>query len=749
MITQNTTAHIRCSAGLLAGLAALVLSTAAQADKNRWPQVLDVKEGKIVVYQPQPESLEGNVLKSRAAVSITTEKNDEPVFGAVWFESQVEIRKDDREIEIMSTRVTDARIADAKPEGEENFIRILQEEIKDTRFTCDYDQILASLQDAELQRSTAEGLKNAPPRVIFEFEPAILVVVDGKPVLRPIPDTKLERVVNTPSYIVKHSDQFWLNGGKFWFSTKDVTGEWNKGSAPYSVEDQFEKDVKASGADVTDDTDVKDKRVPKIIAAVEPTELIVVDGESQFQPIVGDELLYVTNTESDVFMEVTSQKYYIVLSGRWYRSLSTDGPWQYVRSDSLPASFARIPPSSDKGEVLPYVAGTQEAKDAMLDAQVPQTAGIVRSAATLTVAYDGEPKFEPIPGTSITLAQNTDKTVMKIDGKYYCCDNAIWFIAEGPKGPWAVCDAVPEEVQKIPPESAAYNTKYVYVYESTPEVVYVGYTPAYVGCYPYYGSVVYGTGWYYHPWVSPYYYYPRPVTWGFHAHYNPYYGWSYGMSWSSGWAHVSVGFGGYGGYHGGWWGPPGYHHYPGHHGGGYHGGGMQNRPDNIYNRPSTKPAVADRATMDRNRPGSSRDRPTASTREAQPSRGTANNVYADKDGNVMRRENDGSWSQRDNQGNWKSADGRPQTKEAATRPGGGGTTPSARPETRPGSGGTTPSTRPASPQTRPAQPNTQQLDRDYQNRQHGNQRASNYQGQSRSRPSSRPAGRAGGGGRRR
>ncbi len=54
---------------------------------------------------------------------------------------------------------------------------------------------------------------------------------------------------------------------------------------------------------------------------------------------------------------------------------------------------------------------------------------------------------------------------------------------------------------------------YVYVYDSTPEVVYVGYYPGYTGSYLYNGCVVYGTGWYYRPWHGRYYY-PRYRTWG-------------------------------------------------------------------------------------------------------------------------------------------------------------------------------------------------------------------------------------------
>ena len=69
-------------------------------------------------------------------------------------------------------------------------------------------------------------------------------------------------------------------------------------------------------------------------------------------------------------------------------------------------------------------------------------------------------------------------------------------------------------VEDIPVDVPVYNVKYVYVYHVTPEVVYVGYTPAYTGCYVYGTTIVYGTGYYYPGWYGRYYW-ARPATWGF------------------------------------------------------------------------------------------------------------------------------------------------------------------------------------------------------------------------------------------
>ena len=146
-------------------------------------------------------------------------------------------------------------------------------------------------------------------------------------------------------------------------------------------------------------------------------------------------------------------------------------------------------------------------------------------------------------------ALNTDKSVLLIDYRYYCCDNAIWFESEKPTGPWVVSTSVPDEVQEIPPESPVYNVKYVYIYDSTPSVVYVGYTPGYVHSYAYGGCVYYGTGYWYRPWYG-YHYYPRPVTYGYSVRWNPYTGWGFSFGVSYGW----MTFGWRPPYYG-WWGP--------------------------------------------------------------------------------------------------------------------------------------------------------------------------------------------------
>ncbi|WP_299827955.1 hypothetical protein [Pseudomonas sp.] len=98
---------------------------------------------------------------------------------------------------------------------------------------------------------------------------------------------------------------------------------------------------------------------------------------------------------------------------------------------------------------------------------------------------------------------------------------------------------------------------YVKIYNSTGNIVVVGYTPGYQGTTvdPVSGVVVYGTGYRYTPWVGTVWYGP-PVTYGLGVavRYTPWTGWTFGFGfgWSSGGSTIAVGWG-WGAYP--WWGP--------------------------------------------------------------------------------------------------------------------------------------------------------------------------------------------------
>jgi len=635
---------------LLAG--ALLLGSGA-AVAIEWPQEIDAPEGTIVIYQPQPESLKGNVLTGRAAVALNIKGKKDPVFGAVWFSAKLDT---DRAAGIATARdikVTQVRWPDSKDKDEARFTQIVEAAIPKSGLTVSMERLTASLATAEKEQKSLSELKNDPPKIIFSDALAVLVLFDGEPRFTPIDNSPYERAINTPYAVVKNkSGRYWLTSGTVWYEAASPAGPWTVTKSPPA--DLVKMAPKAEGT--------APATPPKIVVATEPTELIATDGKPRWKSLAGGKLLYVENTETAWVRELASGTMYVLLSGRWFSAKSEAGPWSFVRPDQLPVAFKEIAPASDIGGVRSAVAGTPEADDAVLDAQIPQTAAIKRSEAKLEVRYDGAPKFEAVTGTSVQYAVNTATQVLKIGERFYAVDQGVWFTSAAATGPWVVADKIPnEEIKKIPPSSPVYNTTYVTVYDSTPQVVYVGYTPGYMWSYPYYGVPVYGTGWYYPPYYGSAFY-PRPPTWGFNVGYNPWTGWSYGLSWSVGFVSFGVSWGGSGSYY-----------RPGCCGGWY--GGANNRPviintgninignsvnignranisnnisnnkidiskNNIYKRPENRDRVA------------GRDVAMNDLKQARPTKDRANNVFVDKGGDVVRKNGD-KWEVRED-GKWKA-----------------------------------------------------------------------------------------------
>ena len=143
----------------------------------------------------------------------------------------------------------------------------------------------------------------------------------------------------------------------------------------------------------------------------------------------------------------------------------------------------------------------------------------------------GEPKFDAIPSTTVARAVNTDKDIIKVGDLYYMCFQAVWFTSPDATGPWEVAKTVPQEIYTIPASSPAHPVTYVTIEQddnANDEWVTFGYVAAYTGMAVAWGCAVWGTGWYYPPyvWYGGVYpaYYPYARTYGFSAWYNPYTG---------------------------------------------------------------------------------------------------------------------------------------------------------------------------------------------------------------------------------
>lgn len=643
-----------------------------QGQQEEWPKSITEDDGTVLkIYQPQPEAFSDNTLKARWAISVLQNGKTDPTFGTFWTVANVETDRDNRRVMIQSVKVPNIKFPGEADENMNNVLKSeLEAQLPQTAGALSLDDLLSSLDMNQEQKKLSKDLNTAAPRILFNTRPSLLVMIDGEPRLQMNKEWNLNAVSNSPFTIVKNNDgMFYLYGGKHWYSAQAATGPYAPaGGIPQNLQkvQQAVDDANSSNAGYVDSSAAnQDNAVSDVIVSTTPAELIQSDGPPTMTPVTGTNLSYVSNSPNDIFQDQGSQQYYVLISGRWYTSPSLKGHWQYVAANALPADFARIPEGSPKDNVLSSVAGTDAAREAVMDAQIPQTAKVDRNTATTNVTYNGDPQFAPLKGTDMQYATNTSSSVLLSNGVYYAVDNGVWFQAQSPNGPWVVCTQRPEEVDRIPPSSPLYNVKYVDIYDVTPDYAYMGYTSGYLNSYIYGPTVVYGTGFYYDPWFGGYYY-PRPWTWGFNMGYNPWCGWSLGYGYGGGWLNFGVGLGfGFGyGWGGGWWGPGiyrpsfGWNRYRTY---GFYGNSYgRNRSvyansyrTNIYSNRrgvATNRFVNNRSPFSNrpggnaggvNRPNGVGGRPNA----VGPNRG--NNVFSDRNGNVFQRnQQTNQWQQR-------------------------------------------------------------------------------------------------------
>ena len=79
---------------------------------GNWPKEITVPQGKVIIYQPQPEALDGNILTGRGAVAIEENGADGPVFGALWFSARLETDRSQRTATLADMTVIRSRFPD-------------------------------------------------------------------------------------------------------------------------------------------------------------------------------------------------------------------------------------------------------------------------------------------------------------------------------------------------------------------------------------------------------------------------------------------------------------------------------------------------------------------------------------------------------------------------------------------------------------------------------------------------------------
>ncbi|HET9791769.1 MAG TPA: hypothetical protein VFR08_10735, partial [Candidatus Angelobacter sp.] len=419
LVAETAPAALSCLLWLIVMICLLaMLATGAnpQTTDSGWPRTIHSDGTRIDVYQPQVDKWEQGRLEDRVAIAVTEKSSGESTYGTAWLAARTTVDQNKRLVTLYDVEVKKITFPSAGNK-ESGYVAAATQALQHWDFTIALDRLLADIAITQNEgKAIGDNLSSAPPKIFVREDPAVLILIDGQPELQKIPGTNFMRVMNTPAVIILDpgSGRYYLRGTGYWLSATGVNGPWsNAPDAPSSLSTLVETVAPSN------DAAEQSEGPPEVIVSTEPAELIQINGEAQFSPIEDTRLLYVTNTDSDVFMSLPHENYYVLLSGRWFNAATLDGPWESVPVGSLPSDFSRIPGGHPKSAVLASVPGTPEARDAIVAAQVPQTATVDRKNTTFTATYDGDPQFKRIAETEMSYAANSANDVIKARGKYY------------------------------------------------------------------------------------------------------------------------------------------------------------------------------------------------------------------------------------------------------------------------------------------------------------------------------------------
>jgi hypothetical protein len=529
----------------LVGRAAAV--PAAPADGG-WPRAYITATGaRLVLYEPQVASwVDQKRLVMYAAAAYTAKDQRAPALGTLRIEADTKISVAERLVNFSEFSITASNFPTLSREQLTAVVDEVNATVPREERVLGLDRVLSAADTSQIKPRNADGVKADPPVVFSSTTPAVLVNLDGDPIWSPIKDNSLRFAVNTNWDLFEDmtAASYFLRVDTAWLKAANVDGPWAPaGKLPDSFarlpDDGNWKDAKAA---LTAGAPAARTAFPAVFVSRKPAELILLKGAPVYAAVPGTQLFWISNTDSDVFRAGQKGPIYYLVSGRWFSAPDFQGPWAFA-SLTLPEDFKKIPLEHPRSRVLASVPGTTQALEAVLLAQVPQTARVSRTEVKAPdVLYQGEPQFQAIGKTTVARAVNTERDVIKAGDSYYLCFKAVWFVSKSPTGPWTLADAIPKEIYDIPISSPAYNVTNVTVESADADVVVYATEPAYDGLMVAWGCAVWGTGWYYEPYIGwgGYYpvYYPRYPSFGYGAWYNP---------WNGSYTRAGVAYGPYGG----------------------------------------------------------------------------------------------------------------------------------------------------------------------------------------------------------
>ena len=206
----------------------VLLVTGTIAQDPGWPREITKQSAKLVYYQPQVDEWKDyKELKGRMAASLTTADGKQAV-GVIYFTLQTTPNVDAHTVLLSNMQITKTYFPSQEPATAAQLDQLVKTLLPpDRTLTISLDRLVASV-DKRQEKAPPVQVKNDPPTVFVSEGPAILLLVEGKPILSDIKKTKLQTVVNSnwPLFFDKKSSKYFLFTGQLWAMSSDLKVNW-------------------------------------------------------------------------------------------------------------------------------------------------------------------------------------------------------------------------------------------------------------------------------------------------------------------------------------------------------------------------------------------------------------------------------------------------------------------------------------------------------------------------------------------
>ena len=265
------------------------------------------------MYQPQVDDWQNFLdIKWRSAFQLTP-TGGKMIVGAATFEATTDVNTDNHMVTMFGIQLLNAYFPSQDPSTSANLTQLVRSFIPPV-FTISLDRVVAYTPKPQSVKTV--DLKNDPPFIFVSYTPAILLQVDGDPVLADIEHTDLKFVVNTiwPLFFDKSNSQYYLLVNNIWLTSGDLHGPW---SQTKNLSREFKK-IPDSGKfaavkKAIPPPQVSNPIIPQVFYSTVPAEVILFDGQPTYTQIPGTQLVFLQTTRNARFSCTALRRHIISL----------------------------------------------------------------------------------------------------------------------------------------------------------------------------------------------------------------------------------------------------------------------------------------------------------------------------------------------------------------------------------------------------------------------------------------------------